>query len=352
MQFFLTALVVIAAASCTYGRHVACPAIWAPVCGSDGITYASKCFLEAQGGVTLVHNGKCNTLSKRDVDDDDCPAYSKQGICTMEYNPVCASNGKTYPNKCGMCVDMYKQNTVLRVVHFGTCASESNACPAIWAPVCGSDGNTYASKCFLEAQGGVTLVHNGKCNTISKRDADDDDCPAYSKQGICTMEYFPVCASNGKTYPNKCGMCVDMYKQNTVLRVVHLGKCVSESDATLYDAEFCRPQWKTGVCTREYNPICGSDGKTYGNPCEFCYYMYKKQANGNDMRVRREGECQDEDKLECPENTTDACTLEYAPICGSDGRVYSNKCFFCHEKQEKLKQGIELYFDHRGMCYI
>ena len=41
--------------------------------------------------------------------------------CTLEYNPVCASDNNTYPNLCGMEVAACQSGERLRVVKPGRC---------------------------------------------------------------------------------------------------------------------------------------------------------------------------------------------------------------------------------------
>jgi len=62
-----------------------CPLdIWAPVCGSDNITYSYSCFAECAG--VEYTDGECEII-------EDC-------ICPMIYAPVCGSDGITYGNSC------------------------------------------------------------------------------------------------------------------------------------------------------------------------------------------------------------------------------------------------------------
>ncbi|CAG0892306.1 unnamed protein product, partial [Darwinula stevensoni] len=42
------------------------------------------------------------------------------------------------------------------------------------------------------------------------------------------------------------------------------------------------------ICTADYNPVCGSDGVTYANNCNFQAENCKR---GNRLVVRHEGPC-------------------------------------------------------------
>jgi hypothetical protein len=79
MKYFF--LLLIALGSCDQGD--ACPAVGAPVCGSDGITYGNSCYAEA-AGIENYTSGEC----------------TDGVVCTANYDPVCGSDGNTYSNSC------------------------------------------------------------------------------------------------------------------------------------------------------------------------------------------------------------------------------------------------------------
>ena len=56
-------------------------------------------------------------------------------VCTMDLRPVCASNGKTYPNQCAMEVESCKTNQQLKVSSEGECGMFARSCEISGAQV-------------------------------------------------------------------------------------------------------------------------------------------------------------------------------------------------------------------------
>ncbi|KAL0893687.1 hypothetical protein ABMA27_013842 [Loxostege sticticalis] len=311
-----------------------------PVCGSDGKSYGSECFLnvnkEYDPKLHVAYKGWCKQK------------LGTPKICPLVYAPVCGTDGETYSNSCFLKAQK-KLDPSLQIKHSGECndlkpstprkkLETFTVCTLEYDPVCGTDGETYANSCSFRAQKkldpSLQIKHSGKCNDL-KPSTPRKKLETFT---ICTLEYDPVCGTDGKTYGNSCFFRAQK-KLDPSLQIKHSGECNDLKPSTP------RKKLETfTVCTLEYDPMCGTDGETYDNSCSF---RAQKKLDPS-LQINHLGKCNDlkpstpRKKLE----TFTICTLEYDPVCGTDGKTYGNSCFF--RAQKKLDPSLQI--KHSGEC--
>uniref|UniRef100_A0A7N6B1A6 Agrin n=1 Tax=Anabas testudineus TaxID=64144 RepID=A0A7N6B1A6_ANATE len=362
------------------------------VCGSDGKDYRNECELHQyacknQKNIRVQYQGHCNPCKDSENNlNTNCLVepvtrqpltYGPPETCPPEKNPLCASDGQTYPNECAMTATSMQKGIKLRKIHAGKCGNAENCteeclfnsvcvveklkarcscdpinCDGVYKPVCGKNGHTYPNECLLHKAECLSKIlipikHSGPCDLNIPSPCTDKECdhgavcvvknnePVCECPEACPQMTDPVCGSDGHSYGSPCEMRAMGCALQKDIHIQHKGPC-DEACANCSFGAICDAQTGQCVCASEcvesHQPVCGSDGTTYNSECELHVRACKEQM---DLRVVSQGECKTcgsavcawgaqcvQNKCECPQCSGEALS----PVCGSDGTSYKNKC--------------------------
>lgn len=315
----------------------------------------------AAGGIASGTAGTSNAggapgvgfVCKSDQECNDIPTVSSLwGQCLSDGTCSCAADRELNPAT-------------------GKCRVSTGAAGAT-----GAGGSGSANTC-----GGLLGLTCGKAqycafSLASACGSGDQTGSCQARPPQCLDNYDPVCGCDGKTYGNECTAA------SLGTSILKRGACEAEpgktcgglQGLTCAKGEFCEfaPEAQCGAadqtgtckpalpaCDANYAPVCGCDGKTYGNDCE---------AGRAGVSVAKPGECASADSecggllgkrcptgqfcLFAPDSACgnadmtgkcsapfEVCTADVNYVCGCDGKTYSNECEAGRAATSVLAQG-------------
>ncbi|KAG8193223.1 hypothetical protein JTE90_005570 [Oedothorax gibbosus] len=331
-----------------------CPDVSNPVCGDDGVTYASDCHMRLaactqQKRIFVQRHGDCDVK-------DPC----KTTEC--HFGSMCTPSPDGRKALCVCSQDCVRHDKIV---------------------VCGTDGRNYLNACEMRKAAcremrdiqvhfeGVCDPCDGvECSTSQVCQLDENRNPTCRCNSGCSPDFRPVCGSDGKTYTNECTLRLQACKSRNNIRIIYTLEC--SSGANPCDSLQCGPSQECDIdhhgkatchcdsaCEKAVRPVCASDENTYTNECEMRRHgcMLKKH-----LKIAYMGDCGERGpcfqfrcgfgalcvlragapSCECP-----SCTEEFDPVCGTDGISYTNNCRL---RKEACQQKTEIAVAYSGLC--
>ncbi|XP_077779603.1 serine protease inhibitor Kazal-type 5-like [Podarcis muralis] len=330
-----------------------------PVRDASGKQHSNKCIMCLQkfkNGGTMNSVGKDQPQNGKNERNDGCEEYrSEMGpngelTCTRENAPVRDATGYTYNNKCIMCSEKFKKEVREGRIVGGGRGGGGGAAAV----------DTYGNR-IVQGNFNPGNSNEKNCNPYGKNGA-NNPCPTEYQIASGDYRSYTNCGGTGQSsyYNENCRKGPFRNRQKKIAAGDKKptpgpsgegqptpgpsGEPKLDCDQILADIK------KEGTsCNALWSPVCGTDEKTYSNKCFLCSAIVKAEDT---LALKNEGECQaGHIKADCSQYPQTRgkvlCKRRSQEVCGTDGETYGSECMLC---DRILKTKSEIGIKNIGPC--